>query len=105
MVAVKGNREYKIKDEAAKEKFINEGYDIYDKGKLVAHGKGKKVDITELDKAVRERDTLKAELDKVVKERDTLKAELDKVVKERDALKAELDKFKKDTKEKEQKEK
>ena len=77
MVAVKGNREYKIKDEAAKEKFINEGYDIYDKGKLVAHGKGKKVDITELDK----------------------------VVKERDALKAELDKLKKDTKEKEQKEK
>lgn len=77
MVAVKGNREYKIKDDADKERFINAGYDIYEKGKLIARGKGKKVDI----------------------------AEYDKVVKERDALKAELDKFKKDTKEKEQKEK
>ena len=68
MVAVKGNREYKIKDDAAKEKYINEGYDIYDKGKIVAHGKGKKVDVAEFEKVVKERDALKAELDKIKKD-------------------------------------
>lgn len=78
MYAVKGNREYKVTDENQKNKLLAEGYDIYDKGKIVAHAKGKTVDYTKYEAVVNELETLKAEHIETLKELEALKAEGEK---------------------------
>ena len=67
MKAIKGNREYTI---AANEKdrYVQQGFDIFDdKGKLLAHGKGKTVSLAEYEALQAENAKLKAEATKLKK--------------------------------------
>lgn len=81
MYAVKGNREYKIIDEKHKNKLLAEGYDIYDKGKIVAHAKGKTVDYAKYEAVVNEHEALKAKHAETLKELEALKGEQEKSAK------------------------
>lgn len=78
MYAVKGNREYKVVDENHKNKLLAEGYDIYDKGKIVAHAKGKTVDYEKYEAVANELEALKAEHVETLKELEVLKGEQEK---------------------------
>lgn len=53
MKAVKGNQEYDV-TEKSKDRFVKDGFDIYDDGKLLEHGKGRTVSQKEYDRVCEE---------------------------------------------------
>ncbi len=59
MKAVKGNREYTVTEENM-ESYIKDGFDIFDNGKKIRSGKGKKVSQEDYDR-------LKGELEEIKK--------------------------------------
>ena len=63
MYAKKLNRVIKVTD-ANKDYYLNNGYDIVEKGKVIEHAKNKKVSVSEYEKLMAENEKLKAELEK-----------------------------------------
>lgn len=68
MKAKKGNKEYTI-EEAQKQTYVKQGFDIYEDGELVEHGTGKTVSVNEFE-------SLKEELEAVKEENASLQKEL-----------------------------
>lgn len=76
MKARKENKVYTI-DKTNKEKFLKDGYDIYDDdGKLIANAKNKTVPYEEYEKVVKELAEVKALLEKKTKGKEPTKAEI-----------------------------
>jgi|GEM_PF-815935 len=66
MRAKKENKVYQIKTDAEKERYLKEGFDIYnDEGEIIAHSPKKKVLYSEYDKVKKECEATKKELEEV----------------------------------------
>lgn len=62
MKAKKENKIYQINGEIEKQRYLKDGYDIYDdEGKLLEHSPLKKIAYSDYDKLVKENASLKAE--------------------------------------------
>lgn len=60
MEAVKGNKVYTV-DETTKGRYQNDGFDIYQNGEVIAHGKSKTVPYAKYAALLEENKALKAE--------------------------------------------
>ena len=75
MTAKKGNKEYTI-EEAQKQTYVKQGFDIYEDGELVEHGTGKTVSVKEFE-------SLKEELEAAKEQNANLQKELAGLQKEK----------------------
>ncbi len=67
MQAIKGNREYSI-TESDKNKYLKQGFDIFEGGKQIASGEGKTIPYEEYVKVTKELEELKKALEETGKE-------------------------------------
>jgi hypothetical protein len=65
MTAEKGNKVYSI-DESMKARYLNDGFDIYEDGKLLEYGKGKTVSYAEYEALQKENAALKAQVQELL---------------------------------------
>ncbi len=95
MIARKDNKEYTV-DKYSKDAYLNDGYDIYENGKVVAYSPKKQVSLgeyEELDAQVKELTAKLEEVSKSSNDKELVKANkaLEKQVKELTAVNEELD--------------
>ena len=82
MKAKKENKSYRIKDELEKNRYLKEGYDIYDDdGKLLEHSPLKKIAYSAYAELKEENKTLKAENETLMERVKTLEAEAEVITK------------------------
>ena len=80
MEARKLNKVYQIDGREA-QAWADEGYDIYERGKLVQRGSGQVIALGEYDRLQAEADGLKAEIAKMKSENASLKGQVTKLKK------------------------
>jgi cell division protein FtsB len=61
MTAEKGNKVYSI-DESMKARYLSDGFDIYEDGKILEYGTGKTVEYKEYVKLMEENEALKKKI-------------------------------------------
>jgi hypothetical protein len=61
ITAEKGNKVYSI-DETMKARYLNDGFDIYEDGKILEYGNGKTVEYKEYAKVVEENEALRKKI-------------------------------------------
>ncbi len=90
MKAKKENKVYSITTEQEKQRYLKQGYDIYDdEGKLLEHSPQKKISYSQYDVLQKENETLKEEMLALCEGNETLREENNTLRKEIMALKEE----------------
>lgn len=76
--AIKGNKAYTVNSQEEKERFIAQGFDIYENDKLIENGFGKGVSLKQYESLKSEVSTLKDENATLKKENGNLEKEIRK---------------------------